>query len=94
MTDALQPMISSFVDDLIMALQLLRESNALLSVSTTIFISFEHPVKALPSIFMTEAGIVTVSSTEQLRNAHWLISVTELGILTDVNFEQSEKVSR
>lgn len=42
---------------------------------------------------MTEAGIVTVSSTEQLRNAHWLISVTELGILTDVNFEQSEKVS-
>ncbi len=85
MTVLLQPAINSFVEVLIIALQLFRESYTLLFGSTLIAFRLEQPAKAPSPIFVTELGTIIVVSIEQPMNAFSLIVVIELGIVTDVS---------
>ena len=84
----LQPTISVFMDDSIIALQLSRESNVPLYLSTVSEVSPEQPEKANLPIEVTELGMVNEVSPEQPEKAYSPIEATELGMVSEVSPEQ------
>lgn len=89
----LQPTINLFVDVLIIALQLSRESYVSLFLSTTNEVSPEHPEKAQQPMEMTELGMVMEVNPEQHSKACSPMEMTELGIVMDSSIEHSAKAS-
>ena len=75
----------------IKALQLSRESKAVLSESTDIEAKAVQPVKADQPIDVTELGMVIEVRAMQFPKAHSPILVTELGMVTEVSASQSVK---
>jgi hypothetical protein len=52
-----------------------------------------HPLNALLPMLVTEFGMVTEVSPEQLQNAPLPMLVTELGMVTEVRLEQPRNAS-
>jgi len=80
-----QPTIRLFFDVRIIALQLFLLSYTMLSESTEIEASPEHPQKALLSMFVTLLGILIESSPKHPSKARLLMLVIPSGIIV---FEQ------
>ena len=84
----LHPAISSLVDVLIIALQLLRESYTIFPFSTTIEVRPEQLEKAELSMDVTLVGMVTEVRPEQDWKAEPPMDVTLVGMVTEVRPEQ------
>ena len=84
MTVFLHPDINSLLSVLMIALQLVLESNTGLPDSTTMEVSPEHLTKGFPSILVTELGISIEVKPEQSAKAAPSRLITECGISIEV----------
>ena len=91
MVVVLHPTIRVLSAFCMMALQLSRESKAVLSESTDIEAKAVQPVKADQPIDVTELGMVIEVRAMQFPKAHSPILVTELGMVTEVSASQLVK---
>ena len=77
-----QPVINVLLAVSIIALQFSRESYTVFPSSTMIDVKLEQRQNALPSMEVTELGMVTLVRPLQPRNAMQPMEVTELGMVT------------
>ena len=82
--DIEQALTNVFVAVSIMALQLSRESNVLLPLSTLISVKLSQLLKRHPPICLTDAGMINEVIPVHPEKAFKPILITELGIVTEV----------
>lgn len=87
----LHPIINSFVEVSIIALQSLRESYTLFPDSTTICPNLEQLLNAPMPIDVTELGMIIEDRSEQPSKAHLPIDVIEFGMTIEANPVQPPK---